>query len=122
MASLTTSSARVDTDLLDAAKAAGAASSRSASQQLSHWARLGRQVEGSSGISPKQVARVLAGQEHYDNVGEFEQAAVRLAWEEAVKETVAGLDYAAGFTAAGESWAEADEQGNLVTHDPTAPV
>jgi hypothetical protein len=114
MVSLTTSPTRVDTDVLEAAKTAGAVASRSASQQVSHWARLGKQIEEANGLNPKAIARVLAGQAHYDSLGEFDQAAVRAAWEEGIEAGISGLDYEGTFLAAGESWAEADEQGDLV--------
>jgi hypothetical protein len=114
MVSITTSSARVDTDVLEAAKAAGAVVNRSASQQLSYWARLGKQLEESNALSPKAITRVLAGKAPYDDLGEFDQAAVRAAWEESIDDAIGDLDYEDRLLAAGESWAEADDQGNLV--------
>jgi hypothetical protein len=112
--SLTTSPVRVDSDVLEAAKAAGAVLSRSASQQVSYWARLGKQVEAANGINHNTIARVLAGQEHYDNLGELDQAAVRVAWDESIEEAIGGLNYEDQLLDDGESWAEADEQGDLV--------
>lgn len=122
MVSLTTSSARVDTDVLEAAKAAAAAASRTASQQLSYWARLGKQVEEAHGLNPRAIARVLAGKASYDDLGEYDQAAVRAAWDEQVGDRISGLDLEKQFLEDGESWAEADEQGNLVVRAaPPAP-
>lgn len=117
MVSVTTSPTRIDTDVLEAAKAAGAIASRSASQQVSHWARLGKQIEEANAINPKAIARVLAGKEHYDTLAEFDQAAVRAAWDEGIEGVIGSLDYEEQFRAAGESWAEADDQGNLVIRD-----
>ncbi len=54
---------------------------------------------------------------HHDNLGEFEQAAVRPVWEEEITEGIADLNYEERFLAAGESWAEADEHGNVVIRD-----
>lgn len=114
MVSARTSSTRVDTDVLEAAKAAGALMGRSASQQLSHWARLGKQIEESNGLNPEAIARALAGSARYDDLGEFDQAGVRATWDEQIQDTIAHLDYQEQFTDRGESWAEADEEGNLV--------
>ena len=50
---------RVDDDLFAAAKAAGALQSRSAAQQITHWARLGRQLEGSGVLTSRDVAPPL---------------------------------------------------------------
>lgn len=122
MVSVTTSSTRVDTDVLEAAKAAGAVMSRSASQQLSHWARLGKQLEESNGLNPKAIARVLAGTARYDDLGEFDQAAVRAAWDEQIEDTIAHLNYEKQFSDRGESWAEADAEGNLVVRSGAEDV
>src|SRR5881394_1846291 len=57
---------RVDQSLFEAARAAGALYSRSAAQQLAHWARLGRELEASPSVTQDAIARVLAGQALYD--------------------------------------------------------
>jgi hypothetical protein len=41
---------RVDADLFEAAKSAGADAGRSAAQQIRHWARMGREFEKSVDI------------------------------------------------------------------------
>ncbi|SEH65896.1 ParD-like antitoxin of type II toxin-antitoxin system [Leifsonia sp. CL147] len=105
---------RMDGDLVDAAKAVGAVSSRSATQQLSHWARIGRELEASPGTSQRDIQRVLAGEAAYDDLGERGQAIVRAVWDEEMAKRLARLDLAAEFTAADRSWTEADEQGNAV--------
>lgn len=107
---------RVDGDLFDAAKVAGAVASRSAAQQINHWARIGRELEASPGTSLRDIQRVLAGQGTYDELGERGQAVVRANWDEQVAERLAHLDLAAEFSQAGRSWTEADERGNAVVH------
>lgn len=105
---------RVDGDLFDAAKAVGAVVSRSAAQQISHWARIGRELEASPHTSPRDIQRVLAGQASYDALGALGQAVVRANWDEQMAERRARLDLAAEFTRAGRSWTEADEQGRTI--------
>ncbi|OHT78135.1 hypothetical protein BKG69_15935 [Mycobacteroides chelonae] len=53
---------RVASDLLDSAAAEGARQSRSAKQQLDHWARLGREVSSQDTVSRRKVEAALAGQ------------------------------------------------------------
>jgi len=116
---------RVDGDLFDAAKSVGAVASRSAAQQISHWARIGRELESSPGTSPRDVQRVLAGEAgyEYDNLGERDQAVVRASWDEQLDERRTKLNLAAEFTQSGRSWSEADAQGgHLVAHDPLTPT
>ncbi len=54
----TTSPTRIDDDLYASAKLAGDVQSRSASQQLAHWARIGREIEASASVSHHQIAEV----------------------------------------------------------------
>ncbi|MEN2740004.1 hypothetical protein ABCS02_19585 [Microbacterium sp. X-17] len=113
---------RVDGDLFDAAKAVGAVASRSAAQQINHWARIGRELEASPGTSPRDIQRVLAGKASYDDLGERGQAVVRAIWDEQMAERLARLDLAAEFTRTGRSWTEADEQGGAVERVPGTAV
>lgn len=112
---------RVDQGLFEAARASGALYSRSAAQQLAHWARLGRELEGSPSVTQDAIARVLAGQALYDDLPDPAQAVVRVEWDDRVATTLAGLDFTKGLRAAGEPWAEADEGGNLVMRDAGLP-
>jgi hypothetical protein len=41
---------RVDADLFESAKAAGAVAGRSAAQQIRHWARIGREFENAADL------------------------------------------------------------------------
>ncbi|MFF2052352.1 hypothetical protein ACFVU2_12200 [Leifsonia sp. NPDC058194] len=110
---------RMDGDLFEAAKAVGAVASRSAAQQISHWARIGRELEASPGTSQRDIQRVLAGDAAYDDLGERGQAIVRAIWDEEMSKRLARLDLAAEFTQAGRSWTDADENGDAVVRDGT---
>jgi hypothetical protein len=114
---MSTMPTRIDGDLFEAAKASGAVLSRSAAQQLSHWARLGRELEASRNVSHKDIERVLAGKAPYDLLTEPEQAVVRTAWDERVEQARDALDLESEFRAVGDSWSEADADGNVVRRD-----
>ena len=105
---------RLPSDVYDAAADEAKRSSRTTPQQIAHWARIGREFEASPGVSHRDVARVLAGDGSYDALSEREQAIVRAAWDERMTSRREGLDLSAEFIAAGESWSEADDDGNLV--------
>lgn len=105
---------RIDDQLFEAARVAGVAMSRSAAQQLSHWARLGRELESARGVSQDEIARVLGGQRAYDALADPEQAVVRAAWDERFESALAAIDLAAEFRAAGDTWSEADVDGNVI--------
>jgi hypothetical protein len=119
----TTSPARIDDDLYASAKLAGEVQSRSASQQVVHWARIGREIEASASISHKDIAEVLAGSQSYDKLSAKEQAVVRAEWSVRMDGLREALNLAAQFAAAGRTWVELDDDGNIVERgDVTADV
>jgi hypothetical protein len=105
---------RIDEDLFAAAKSAGEVLSRSAAQQINHWARIGRELETSRVVSARDIAAVLAGRAFYDDLGAREQAVVRAEWDERMTELRTSLNFEEEFTAAGDTWVEADAQGRIV--------
>jgi hypothetical protein len=107
----TTSPARIDDDLYASAKLAGDALSRSAAQQVAHWARIGREIEAAADINHRAIVDVLAGSRAYDHLDAKEQAVVRSAWAERMAVYREALDLPAQFAAAGRSWVELDERG-----------
>lgn len=105
---------RLPADVYESASAAARVNSRTVPQQIAHWARIGRELEMSPQVNHRQVVRVLEGSISYDDLAEQEQAIVRQEWTDRVKAHRAALDYASQFSAAGESYSELDEDGNLV--------
>lgn len=115
----TTSPIRIDDELYKSASIVGPVMSRSASQQLQHWARIGRELEEAE-MAASAVAGVLAGARSYDDLDSRQQAIVRAEWEERIEERIEALDFAAEFEAVGESYAELDDDGNVVVREPTS--
>lgn len=114
----TTSPIRIDDDLYASAGIIGPIVSRSASQQIAHWARIGREIEASREVSTAEIIEVLAGARSYDALDDRQQALVRAAWAESIAADLdGGLDLASEFEAAGETYSELDGD-NIVTHDP----
>lgn len=105
---------RISQDLFESARAAGEASSRSAAQQLDYWARLGRELEASPGMTVGEIARILTGEVAYDDVAGGDQAVARVAWQQQIRERAAALDLSDELAAAGRPWPEADADGNVV--------
>ena len=116
---------RIDDDLFAAAKTTGAVQSRSAAQQINHWARIGRQLESSTALSQRDIARVLGGTQSYDTLTAHEQAVVRADWDEQMTALREGLDFTGELRESGLDWAEADADGAIVLHPaaskPAAP-
>lgn len=113
-----TSPIRIDDELYLAAKAGGALLSRSAAQQVAHWARVGREVEASASISARDISRVLAGQADYDQLNSREQAVVRADWSDQLEGRLGDLDFAAEYSAKGETYSELNSKGRAVRRKP----
>lgn len=111
----TTSPARIDDDLYASAKLAGGVQSRSASQQVAHWARIGREIEASASTSYKDIAQVLAGSRSYDLLSAKEQAVVRAEWSTRMDSLRNALNLAEEFSAVGRTWVELGNDGSVVT-------
>jgi hypothetical protein len=109
---------RIDGALFQAAKAAGELHSRSAAQQLDHWARVGRELEASPAVTHDEIARVLAGQSSYDALTDRAQAFVRVSWSQQMAERIDTLDFADQLRTTGHPWVEADADGTVVVREP----
>lgn len=105
---------RISQDLFESARAVGEARSRSAAQQLDYWARLGRELEASPGITVGEIERILSGQAAYDDLTAGEQAVARVAWQQQIRERAAALDLTDDLAGAGRPWPEAGADGKVV--------
>lgn len=103
---------RIDPELLDSAKRAGATQGRSAAQQIAFWAQIGRQLESSTSLSVK-AHRELA-MAAYDELDPIAQAQERARWEREIAKRLAGLDLAEEFAAEGRPYV-------VVANDAGAP-
>ena len=114
---------RIDDGIYSSAKAAAPAMDRSAAQQVSHWARIGREIERSREIPHSEIAAVLNGEAHYDDLDDPRaQAIVRASWAEQMKQWRETLDLEAEFIAKGLPYAELDENGEVVVREPADPT
>jgi len=107
---------RVDRELLDSARVVGDTMSRSAPQQLAHWARIGREIELGSSVTQSKIADTLAGRTSYDDLNADEQAVVRAGWADRAAELLSNLNLAAEFATAGRTYVDLDHEGRVVLH------
>jgi hypothetical protein len=106
---------RVDAELLETAKVAGSRQSRSAAQQIAHWARLGREVEASGRISARTIDAVLSGRKLYDALHAEEQAMIRAEWANQLDAVADGIDLESEFAASGRhTWVDIADDGTIV--------
>lgn len=109
---------RIDTDLVEAAKTVGGRQHRNATQQLTHWANLGRELEGSTVLSVAAIQDTLAGRRRYDDLPTPEdKAAVRAEWTTKLDDLADGFDLTEQFEAKGiATWVDIAPDGTLIHH------
>lgn len=110
----TTSPTRIDDDVFESARHFGSTMSRSASQQITHWARIGRELEAGASVSPRDIAKVLTGESSYDQLSAKEQAVIRAEWSELIEARIDRLDLARTFASHGRSYVELDDAGEVI--------
>lgn len=110
---------RLDAEITEAARIAASQMSRSVAQQVSHWARIGRELERARDVSTDDIRRVLEGQADYDALPAKEQAVVRAAWSGRIEQLRTGLRLDREYAERGYRYAEIDERGEVVVRHET---
>lgn len=109
---------RVAADLFDSAAAEGARQSRSAKQQLDHWARVGRAVSHQHSAARRRVEAALAGELPLSDLSSEEGAVFNAEITAAIEENLARTHYGQHLAAGGITTVALDDTGRLVEYRP----
>jgi ParD-like antitoxin of type II bacterial toxin-antitoxin system len=109
---------RVAADLVDSAAAEGARQSRSAKQQLDHWARVGRAVSSQQTAARRRVEAALAGEADLNTLSTEEGVVFNAEIAAAIEEQLAGSHYGDRLAAQGVTTVALDNAGRLVEYRP----
>ena len=109
---------RFAADLLDSAAAEGARQSRSAKQQLDHWARVGRAVSSQHTAARRRVEAALAGDLELRELSVEEGVVFNAEIAAAIQENLAQLNYGEVLAKRGITTVALNEGGELVEHRP----
>lgn len=109
---------RFAADLVDSAAAEGARQSRSAKQQLDHWARVGRAVSTQQTASRRRVEAALAGGLSVAQLSVEEGVVFNAEISAAIEENLAAADYGSRLAARGVTTVALDDDGALVEYRP----
>jgi hypothetical protein len=109
---------RVAADLIDSAAAEGARQSRSAKQQLDHWARVGRAVSSHHTAARRRVEAALAGTADLDSLTQEEGVVFNAEVSAAIDEQLAAADYGDLLAARGVTTVALDDAGRIVQYRP----
>jgi len=109
---------RFDATLFEDAAAEGRNQSRSATQQLDHWARVGRAVSSSSTAARRRVEDALAGHLPMAELTSAEGAAFNAEIFASIDLLLDATHYGERLAAEGVTTVAIDENGQLVQHLP----
>jgi hypothetical protein len=109
---------RVAADLMDSAASEGARQSRSAKQQLDHWARVGRAVSSQHTTSRRRVEAALSGQLATSDLTLEEGVVFNAEISAAIEESLARTNYGATLAGQGITTVALNDAGEIVEHRP----
>jgi ParD-like antitoxin of type II bacterial toxin-antitoxin system len=109
---------RFAADLLDSAAAEGARQSRSAKQQLDHWARVGRAVSAQHTAARRRVEAALAGDLELRELSVEEGVVFNAEVAAAIQENLTESNYGDMLAKRGIATVAVNEAGEIVEHWP----
>ena len=109
---------RFAADLVDAAAVEGARESRSAKQQLDHWARVGRAVSESTSTARRRVEAALHGDLPLGELSPDELMVANAEMDAAIQERLRGTHFGQQLAARAITTVALDDDGQLVEYRP----
>ena len=109
---------RMAVDLIESAAVEGARQSRSAKQQLDHWARVGRTVSMHETAARGRIEAVLAGTMPLSDLTPQEQAFANAEIDASVQARARSMSFGQVLAAEGVTTVALDAEGRLVEHRP----
>ena len=109
---------RVAADLMDSAAIEGARQNRSATQQLDHWARVGRALSSQQTAGRRRVEAALTGEVKLQKLSVEEGAMFNAEIAAAIEDRLAASNYGALLAELGITTVALNEDGEIVEHRP----
>lgn len=109
---------RVAADLMAAAAVEGARESRSAKQQLDHWARVGRAVCAQHTAARRRVEAALAGTVALSELSGEEAVTFNAEVQARIEQGLRTTNLGAVLNASGISTVSLDDDGQMIEHRP----
>lgn len=108
----------IDADLVSAASLVAPLEHRSIAHQLSHWARLGAELERSESPELRRVRRVAAGGAQCSELDDDERGAADALIDGRIADRAARVRFGEVVRSAGQTTVSVDDDGNLVEIAP----
>lgn len=113
-----TRTTRVAVDLLEAAETEASRESRSAREQLDHWARLGMHLSVRSTAARRRIERAVSGELPLSNLTSAERDVANAELSVAISEEANRISFADRLAAEGVTTVGSNEDGELVERRP----
>jgi hypothetical protein len=108
----------VAVDLLEAAALEGRRQSRSAKQQLDHWARVGRAVSAQTSVARRRVEAALAGELPERDLTAQERVTFNAELDASISESVRAISFGEVLASRGVTTVALDASGRLTRYHP----
>ena len=109
---------RFATDLLESAAVEGKRESRSAKQQLDHWARVGRSVSMHQTAARRRVEAALAGELPLADLTDSERVVANAELDASIQAQAESMSFGDRLAAEGVTTVALDDDGSLVEFRP----
>jgi hypothetical protein len=109
---------RVAADLAESAARVGRLESRSAAQQIDHWARLGRNISMHQSAARRRIEGALAGDVPLADLSPDEHVVLAAELDVAIAEAAQSASFGAALAGEGVSTVALDAAGRLVRQHP----
>jgi hypothetical protein len=109
---------RFAADLLDSAAVEGRRESRSAKQQLDHWARVGRAVSMHQTAARRRVEAVLAGAISLADISDAERLVANAELDALVQTRAESMSFGRHLASEGVTTVALNDEGALVEYRP----
>jgi hypothetical protein len=116
---------RVAADLFDSAAAEGSRQSRSAKQQLDHWARVGRAVSMTQTAARRRVEAALTGELPERDLSAAERTVFNAELDASISAAARTISFGEVLAARGVTTVALDDKGALTRYHPdgtTSPL
>lgn len=114
----TSTPTRVSADIAANAAAVAPGESRTITEQINHWARIGMNLERSATVTSRRLLQVVTGAAQFSALDPEERATAHATIDARMAERVAAQRFGADARRAGQVTVSLDEDGNLVEIGP----
>ncbi len=114
MAKAPSTPTRVAADVAATATTVAATENRSVAEQITHWARIGMQVERAGSVATRRIMDVVSGRAQFSALDDDERTVAHGLIDARISELAAAQSFGAKARAEGHATVSLDEDGNLI--------